>query len=142
MNTSLNEGRILKYESTDAEGYPVFSTPTAVNGSTKAWASNYSIGQCWYASVGVKYMFEGKKRDDCGCNNDGDTKARTVYVKDNRELDGYALRRLLIKEPQLADTCDLGKLGGRDWYYLLLKRFLHKKYHDIDVIPSQKTIVP
>jgi outer membrane protein OmpA-like peptidoglycan-associated protein len=87
MNTSLNEGRILKYESTDAEGYPVFSTPTAVNGSTKTWASNYSIGQCWYASVGVKYMFEGKKRDDCGCNNDGDTKARTVYVKDNRELD-------------------------------------------------------
>ena len=31
MNPELNEGRILKYESTDSEGYPVFSTPKAVS---------------------------------------------------------------------------------------------------------------
>ena len=34
MNSKLNSGRILKYESTDAEGYPVFSTPSAVSGNT------------------------------------------------------------------------------------------------------------
>ena len=57
MNEKLNEGRILKYESTDAQGYPVFSTPTAVSASTQTWAPNYAIGQCWYASIGIKYMF-------------------------------------------------------------------------------------
>jgi hypothetical protein len=57
MNNSLNEGRILKYERTDAEGYPVFSTPSAVSGNTKTWVPNHAIGQCWYASVGIKYIF-------------------------------------------------------------------------------------
>ena len=57
MNSKLNSGRILKYESTDAEGYPVFSTPSAVSGNTQTWAYSYTIGQCWYASVGIKYMF-------------------------------------------------------------------------------------
>lgn len=57
MNPSLNEGRILKYESTDAEGYPVFSTPKAVNGTVDVFTPLHSIGQCWYASVGIKYMF-------------------------------------------------------------------------------------
>ncbi len=85
MNDKLNEGRILKYEYTDDAGYPVFSTPKAVNGNTKTWVPNYAIGQCWYASIGVKYMFEGKKRDDCGCDN-SDVKEKTVYVKDNSEI--------------------------------------------------------
>ena len=57
MNSDLNSGRILKYEKTDAEGYPVFSTPSAVSGSTQTFAPNPAIGQCWYASVGIKYMF-------------------------------------------------------------------------------------
>ena len=57
MNPDLNEGRILKYERTDAEGYPVFSTPAAVTGNTKTWVPGHFIGQCWYASVGIKYMF-------------------------------------------------------------------------------------
>ena len=57
MNPELNEGRILKYESTDSEGYPVFSTPKAVSGSTQTFVPNKAIGQCWYASVGIKYMF-------------------------------------------------------------------------------------
>lgn len=57
MNPELNEGRILKYESTDSEGYPVFSTPEAVSGSTQTFVPNKAIGQCWYASVGIKYMF-------------------------------------------------------------------------------------
>lgn len=57
MNSELNEGRILKYESTDSEGYPVFSTPKAVSGSTQTFVPNKAIGQCWYASVGIKYMF-------------------------------------------------------------------------------------
>ena len=57
MNPDLNSGRILQYEGIDAQGYPTFSTPAAVNGNTQIWAYNTAIGQCWYASVGIKYMF-------------------------------------------------------------------------------------
>jgi hypothetical protein len=47
----------LKYEGVAAQGYAVFSTPEAINGNTKTWTTNYGIGQCWYASIGVKYYF-------------------------------------------------------------------------------------
>ena len=57
LNSKLNDGRILKFEGADAEGYATFSTPSAVSGSTETWLPVYSIGQCWYASVGIKYMF-------------------------------------------------------------------------------------
>ena len=57
MNPTLQEGRILKFENVDAEGYPVFSTPDSVNGNTQTFIHNPAIGQCWYASVGIKYMF-------------------------------------------------------------------------------------
>jgi len=57
MNSTLNEGRILKYEGADAEGYATFSTPKAVSGDTQTWAPVHTIGQCWYASVGIKYLF-------------------------------------------------------------------------------------
>lgn len=49
--------RVLKYEGVDADGYATFSTPASINGKTKTWAPNHSIGQCWYASVGVRYIF-------------------------------------------------------------------------------------
>ena len=57
MNPDLNSGRILQYEGIDAQGYPTFSTPAAVSGNTQTWTYNTAIGQCWYASVGIKYMF-------------------------------------------------------------------------------------
>ena len=57
MNPDLNYGQVLKYEGIDAEGYPTFSTPEAVRGNTPLWEKNIAIGQCWYASVGIKYMF-------------------------------------------------------------------------------------
>ena len=57
MNSTLNEGRILKYDHTDAQGYPVFSTPSAVSGNTQTWIKSHTIGQCWYASVGIRYIF-------------------------------------------------------------------------------------
>ena len=57
MNPALDNGRILKYEGVDADGYPTFSTPEAVNGNTQVWQYNTGIGQCWYASIGLKYMF-------------------------------------------------------------------------------------
>ena len=76
---------VLKYEGVDADGYATFSTPKTINGDTKMWQSYHTLGQCWYASVGVKYMFEGKRRDDCGCNKDIEEK--TVYVKDTKEID-------------------------------------------------------
>ena len=52
-----SEARILKYEGVDADGYATFSTPKSINGDTKTWVKNHSIGQCWYASIGVKYFF-------------------------------------------------------------------------------------
>ena len=52
-----NDPRVLKYEGVDADGYATFSTPASINGNTKTWAPNHSIGQCWYASVGVRYIF-------------------------------------------------------------------------------------
>ena len=57
MNPDLNSGRILKYETTDNQGYPVFSTPSAVTSDVKTFIPYTAIGQCWYASVGIKYMF-------------------------------------------------------------------------------------
>ena len=57
MNPKLNSGRILKFEHVDQDGYPVFSTPDAVSGKTQTFMHNPAIGQCWYASVGIKYMF-------------------------------------------------------------------------------------
>ena len=80
-----NEARILKYEGVDADGFATFSTPASIDGNTETFIPYKNLGQCWYASVGLKYMFEGKKADDCGCNKAGVEK--TVYVKDNAELD-------------------------------------------------------
>ena len=52
-----DEAKILTYNGMDAEGYPVFSTPKVINGSTVTFTPNHSLGQCWYASIGIKYMF-------------------------------------------------------------------------------------
>ena len=52
-----SEARILKYEGVDAQGYATFSTPAAIHGNTQTWVPNHAIGQCWYASIGVKYFF-------------------------------------------------------------------------------------
>ena len=52
-----SDPRILKYEGVDAQGYATFSTPSSISGSTQTWTSNHSLGQCWYASIGIKYLF-------------------------------------------------------------------------------------
>ncbi|MBP5386106.1 MAG: TonB-dependent receptor [Prevotella sp.] len=58
LNSSIGtEARILKYEGVDTEGYATFSTPSAISANTKTWAPNHSIGQCWYASIGIRYIF-------------------------------------------------------------------------------------
>lgn len=51
------EARILKYEGVNADGVATFSTPSAINGNTKTFTPSYSLGQCWYASIGIKYIF-------------------------------------------------------------------------------------
>lgn len=51
------EAKILMYEGADADGYATFSTPKGVTGNTKTFTPNHAIGQCWYASIGIKYMF-------------------------------------------------------------------------------------
>ena len=57
MYDKLNSGRILTYEKTDSEGYPVFSTIDAVQSGVQTFVPYTAIGQWWYASVGIKYMF-------------------------------------------------------------------------------------
>ena len=57
MNPALDNGRILKYEGVDKDGYPTFSTPDYINQNTELWQYNTGIGQCWYASIGLKYIF-------------------------------------------------------------------------------------
>ena len=58
LNSEIgSEARILKYEGVDADGYATFSTPSSISGKTKTWAANYSVGQCWYASIGIRYIF-------------------------------------------------------------------------------------
>ena len=52
-----SEARILKYEGVDAEGFATFSTPSSINGNTETFTPSYSLGQAWYASIGIKYIF-------------------------------------------------------------------------------------
>lgn len=52
-----SDPRILKYEGVDADGYATFSTPASINGQTKTFTKNVSLGQCWYAGIGVRYTF-------------------------------------------------------------------------------------
>ena len=56
-NNGVQYSRILKYEGVDAQGYATFSTPKTVSGNTKKWNPYHTLGQCWYASVGIKYFF-------------------------------------------------------------------------------------
>ncbi|MCQ2140871.1 MAG: TonB-dependent receptor [Bacteroidales bacterium] len=48
-------GRLLKYEYTNNEGKPVFST--RVPEGAKTWDYTYSSGNCWYMQIGLRYMF-------------------------------------------------------------------------------------
>lgn len=57
MNPDLDSGRILELKKIRPDGVPVFTTPNAVNGNTQTWTPIHSIGQCWYAQVGIKFMF-------------------------------------------------------------------------------------
>ncbi|WP_319230491.1 TonB-dependent receptor [Draconibacterium orientale] len=52
-----SDARILKYEGVDADGVATFSTPASIHGNTKTFTPSYTLGQCWYASIGIKYIF-------------------------------------------------------------------------------------
>ena len=54
---TTGEARILKYEGMDNEGYPTFSTIKGLDGNTQTFVYEPSLGQCWYASIGIKYLF-------------------------------------------------------------------------------------
>ena len=53
-NASGN-AKILKYERTDPDGVPVFST--MVDSGVKTWDYQHTLGNCWYMQIGVKYLF-------------------------------------------------------------------------------------
>ena len=52
-----SDPRILKYEGMDAQGFPTFSTPKSIHADTQTFVRNKAIGQCWSASIGIKYIF-------------------------------------------------------------------------------------
>ena len=52
-----SEARILKYEGVDGEGFATFSTPAAICGSVDTFTPNHALSQCWFASIGIKYLF-------------------------------------------------------------------------------------
>lgn len=52
-----SDARILKFEGMDADGYATFSTPASINGNTETFVPNHSLGQCWYAQIGLRYTF-------------------------------------------------------------------------------------
>jgi hypothetical protein len=52
-----SDARILKYEGVDASGVATFSTPSSINGNTQTFTPSYTLGQCWYTSIGIKYIF-------------------------------------------------------------------------------------
>ena len=54
---TTGEARILKYEGMDKEGYPTFSTIPGLDANTQTFVYDHSLGQCWYASIGIKYLF-------------------------------------------------------------------------------------
>ena len=56
-SSGVQYSKILKLEGVDASGYGVYSTPAAINGNTEMWKPYHTLGQCWYASIGVKYYF-------------------------------------------------------------------------------------
>ena len=56
-SSGVQYSRILKYDGVDADGYAVFSTPAAINGDATNWKPYHTLGQCWYASIGIKYFF-------------------------------------------------------------------------------------
>ena len=56
-SSGVQYSRILKYEGVDADGYATFSTPETISGQTDRWNPYHSLGQCWYASIGIKYFF-------------------------------------------------------------------------------------
>ncbi|MBP5625563.1 MAG: TonB-dependent receptor [Bacteroidales bacterium] len=47
--------KILKYERTDPDGVPVFSTTVGENVPT--WDFSHTLSNCWYMQIGIKYMF-------------------------------------------------------------------------------------
>ena len=57
LNPNIPEGKVLKFEGVDADGYATFSTPSTINGNTQTFVPYHTLGQCWYASVGIKYLF-------------------------------------------------------------------------------------
>ena len=51
------EARIIKYEGVDVDGVATFSTPASISANTQTFTPSYTLGQNWYALIGVKYIF-------------------------------------------------------------------------------------
>ena len=47
--------KILKYEYTDVDGVPVYST--MVGSGVRTWDYTHTLANCWYMQIGIKYMF-------------------------------------------------------------------------------------
>ena len=52
-----SDPRILRYEGADADGVATFSTPASIHANTQTFTPSYTLGQTWYASIGIRYIF-------------------------------------------------------------------------------------
>ena len=91
-----SDARILKYEGADKDGYARFSTPASIDKNTETFVRNHSIGQCWNASIGIKYFFTGDKNEPgCGCKDAAptfDNSALNDMIAKNRALEAENAR--------------------------------------------------
>ena len=91
-----SDARILKYEGADKDGYARFSTPASIDKNTETFVRNHSIGQCWNASIGIKYFFTGDKNEPgCGCKDAAptfDNSALNDMIAKNKALEAENAR--------------------------------------------------
>ena len=57
--SNSNNGRILKYESKDANNRPVYSLyrDKAGNAPAETFSFNKNYDECWKLQVGIRYIF-------------------------------------------------------------------------------------
>jgi hypothetical protein len=60
LDDSCENGQIMKFDTVNAAGQPVFKSNVAPDKNGVAphtWRLSTSRGQCWYLQLGLKYMF-------------------------------------------------------------------------------------
>lgn len=57
FSSSINNGRILKYEGVDLDNYPIYSMPESITEDSKIWVPMDYSKKYWGIQFGLKYLF-------------------------------------------------------------------------------------